>query len=86
MFDVHSDSSDDDRSPPPSPDAASRAKHLVPTRLGNFRLLAQHQLDVPPFIKVAKWQSEETGLKVVWADTPGASLVSLAVSSVLPRG
>ncbi|KPV78065.1 uncharacterized protein RHOBADRAFT_40608 [Rhodotorula graminis WP1] len=71
MLDVHSDSSDDDRSPPPSPADASRDEHVVPTRLGNFRLLAQHQLDVPPFIKVAKWQSEETGLKVVWADTPG---------------
>ncbi|GAA5857081.1 hypothetical protein JCM9279_001948 [Rhodotorula babjevae] len=71
MLDVHSDSSDGDRSPPPSPTGPPRGEHVVPSRLGNFRLLALHQLDVPPFITIAKWQSEKTGLKVVWADTPG---------------
>ncbi|TNY19824.1 Metalloenzyme, LuxS/M16 peptidase-like protein [Rhodotorula diobovata] len=69
MLDVHSDSSNGG-SPPTSPIEA-HDDHVVPHRVGNFRLLAEHQLDVPPFIKIAKWQSEATGLKVVWANTPG---------------
>ncbi|GAA5820516.1 hypothetical protein JCM3770_002282 [Rhodotorula araucariae] len=68
-LDVHSDSSGDE-SPPPSP-APSVGEHVVPTRVGKFRLLAQHRLDVPPYTTIAKWESEDSGLKVVWADTPG---------------
>lgn len=85
MLDVHSDTSDGDRSPPPSPSDPPRGEPVVPSRLGNFRLLAEHQLDVPPFIKIGKWQSDKTGLKVVWADTPGASLVPALSPLVLPR-
>ncbi|BGP44450.1 hypothetical protein JCM10450v2_000264 [Rhodotorula kratochvilovae] len=64
--DLHSDSSGDE-SPPPTP----VDEHVVPSRLGNFRLLAEHQLEVPPYTKIAKWESQASGLKVVWADTPG---------------
>jgi hypothetical protein len=44
-------------------------RHEVPQRLGDFVLLTQHKLDDAP-ITVYKWQSEASGLKVVWADTP----------------
>ncbi|GAA5972730.1 hypothetical protein JCM11641_002994 [Rhodosporidiobolus odoratus] len=59
---------------PPAPVQAvpqHMSDHVVPSRLGNFTLLAEHQLELPPFTKIAKWQSQKTGMKVIWADTPG---------------
>ncbi|GAA5907574.1 hypothetical protein JCM6882_004415 [Rhodosporidiobolus microsporus] len=50
-------------SPPPGP--------RVPSRVGNFDLVTKHRLDVPPYTTIAKWRSRESGLSVVWADTPG---------------
>ncbi|GAA5981277.1 hypothetical protein JCM10908_004050 [Rhodotorula pacifica] len=38
---------------------------------GSFRLIAYRQLDIAPYIQVAKWQCQKTGLTVVWSDTPG---------------
>ncbi|GAA5828259.1 hypothetical protein JCM11251_002663 [Rhodosporidiobolus azoricus] len=43
----------------------------VPTDIGNFDLVVKHRLNVPPYTTIAKWRSRETGMKVVWADTPG---------------
>ncbi|GAA6054753.1 hypothetical protein JCM3770_000926 [Rhodotorula araucariae] len=68
-LDVHSDSSGHE-SAPLSP-APSVGEHVIPARVGKFRLLAQHRLDVPPYTTIAKWESVDSGLKVVWADTPG---------------
>ncbi|GAA5830688.1 hypothetical protein JCM5353_004086 [Sporobolomyces roseus] len=54
-----------------SDDEDSRhGKKRIPERVGNFRLLAKHKIDVAPYPRVAKWVSEKSGLKVVWADTP----------------
>ncbi|GAA5858806.1 hypothetical protein JCM8547_004996 [Rhodosporidiobolus lusitaniae] len=61
---------EDDR--PPSLLETTKAKdHPIPSRVGNFRLLVEHQLEVAPYTRIAKWQSEKSGLKVIWADTPG---------------
>ncbi|GAA6002573.1 hypothetical protein JCM10207_007572, partial [Rhodosporidiobolus poonsookiae] len=43
----------------------------IPDNVGNFHLVRTHELDAPPFTRIAKWESVKTGLKVVWADTPG---------------
>lgn len=48
----------------------SSSKRPIPERVGNFVLLAKHKIDVAPHIRVAKWRSEKSGLKVIWADTP----------------
>ena len=60
--------------PPPSSQgqgADRRTSPVVPSRLGNFDLLTSFKLDFAD-IKVAKWQSRVTGLKVVWAQADGA--------------
>lgn len=38
---------------------------------GDFKLLAEESLEFSKDVKVVKWQSESTGLKVVWADVEG---------------
>ncbi|GAA5862487.1 hypothetical protein JCM1840_004199 [Sporobolomyces johnsonii] len=68
ISDYATDTEDEDSSPPSTP--LSPTEDDIPRRVGNFVLLAEHQLDVPPYIRVAKWQSEKSGLKVVWADVP----------------
>lgn len=42
----------------------------IPSRMGNFDLLTEFKLGFAD-IKVAKWQSRVTGLKVVWAQADG---------------
>lgn len=44
--------------------------HDIPSKIGNFELLAQEKLDYSD-ITIAKWRSTSTGLKVVWADVEG---------------
>lgn len=41
---------------------------------GDFKLLAEESLEFAKDVKVVKWQSESTGLKVVWADVEGELL------------
>lgn len=67
-----------ERSPPPSPVSPlaplshkSPSGLAVPQRVGNFELIAHHQLEVPPYIQIAKYRSTKSGLKVLWADCPG---------------
>ncbi|BGO99155.1 hypothetical protein NBRC10513v2_000259 [Rhodotorula toruloides] len=67
-----------ERSPPPSPVSPlaplshkSPSGLAVPQRVGNFELIAHHQLEVPPYIQIAKYRSTKSGLKVIWADCPG---------------
>ncbi|BGP21371.1 hypothetical protein JCM10295v2_000245 [Rhodotorula toruloides] len=75
----HTDSeSEGDRSPPPSPASPlaslshkSPSGLTVPQRVGSFELIAHHQLELPPYIQIAKYRSTASGLKVVWADCPG---------------
>ncbi|GAA6012656.1 hypothetical protein JCM11491_005471 [Sporobolomyces phaffii] len=65
-----------------APDDSDASDHdLIPERVGNFVLLAQHEINVAPHIRVAKWQSEKSGLSVVWADTP--DLVSSFAATVV---
>ncbi|GAA5946474.1 hypothetical protein JCM3765_000259 [Sporobolomyces pararoseus] len=52
----------------------------VPERVGNFVLQTHHKLDSAP-ITVYKWESERSGLKVVWADT--SSLISTFSTTVV---
>lgn len=84
---THTDSSSDE-SPPHSPASSTSSLgdgHAIPSRLGNFRLLTEFQLGVAPFTKVVKWQSEKSGLKVVWADTPGALATGSSIRSKAAR-
>lgn len=48
------------------------APQLVPQHLGNFDLIVQEQLEFAD-LRVAKWRSRETGLKVVHIDVEGTS-------------
>lgn len=45
----------------------------IPESVGDFRLLTTFTLPHAPSIQVAKYMSMRTGLKVVWASTPGQS-------------
>ena len=54
-------------------DGASRIEKL-PKSVGNFELLVEEELEFAKDIRVAKWQSRETGMKVVWADVEGLHL------------
>lgn len=39
----------------------------IPKTVGDFKLVVEDSLEFAPEIQIAKWQSESTGLKVVWA-------------------
>ncbi|GAA5991721.1 hypothetical protein JCM5350_000584 [Sporobolomyces pararoseus] len=52
----------------------------IPERVGNFRLLAKHKL-AGTQIHVAKWKSVNSGLSVIWADTP--DLISSFATTVV---
>lgn len=55
-----------------SPPAAADDDGPVPDRLGNFdRIVGPLRLDYAN-VELAKWQSRETGLTVVWVDMEGA--------------
>jgi hypothetical protein len=43
----------------------------LPRSVGNFELIVEEQLEFAKDIRIAKWRSKETGLKVVWADVEG---------------
>lgn len=51
-------------------------RNSIPAKLGNFNLVVQEKLDYAD-ITVAKWVSEVSGLKVVWADVEGKPLYLL---------
>ena len=44
----------------------------IPSQLGNFKLVTQVKLGYSP-TQIVNWQSQETGLKVVWIDVEGES-------------
>ncbi|GAA6040381.1 hypothetical protein JCM8097_007588 [Rhodosporidiobolus ruineniae] len=56
---------------PSNPPSSPPPRHAIPSRVGDFTLLTEHQLEVAPYTRIVKWQSDRSGLKVVWADTPG---------------
>ena len=56
-------------------DGPTRIEKL-PKSVGNFELLVEEELEFAKDIRVAKWQSRETGMKVVWADVEGLHLFS----------
>ena len=49
------------------PQAQSTMLNAIPSKLGNFELITEETLEFAD-VKIAKWRSKETGLKVVWAD------------------
>ena len=53
---------------------APASPNAIPETLGNFKLVTQVKLDYSP-TQIVKWQSQETGLKVVWIDVEGALIV-----------
>ena len=53
--------------PSPIRAPASSGAHEIPTKVGDFELLATGQLEFAP-ITVSKWVSQKSGLKVVYAD------------------
>ncbi|GAA5957638.1 hypothetical protein JCM21900_000776 [Sporobolomyces salmonicolor] len=65
--DYTTDTEDENSSPPSTLLPPTRD---IPRRVGNSILLAEREIDIPPYIRVAKWQSEKSRLKVVWADVP----------------
>ncbi|GAA6002779.1 hypothetical protein JCM10207_007672 [Rhodosporidiobolus poonsookiae] len=54
-----------------SPPKSTQKNHAIPDVVGNFHLVTEHELEAPPYTRIAKWESVKTGLKVVWADVPG---------------
>lgn len=44
----------------------------LPEKVGDFRLVVEDQLDFAKDVKIAKWQSESTGLKVVYGSNESA--------------
>ncbi|GAA6058540.1 hypothetical protein JCM10212_006979 [Sporobolomyces blumeae] len=56
----------------------------IPDRVGDFALVRKISLKTTPRIRVAKWQSEKSGLTVYWADVPDlvASLATTVVTEV----
>ncbi|GAA5923094.1 uncharacterized protein JCM15063_003529 [Sporobolomyces koalae] len=62
------------------PSEGQTHKH-IPDRVDSFVLLKKHKIDVAPQIRVAKWRSEKSGLKVIWAETPEL-ITSLAITVV----
>lgn len=50
----------------PSP-SSPNSRIEVPKEVGDFKLVVADSLEFAPQIQIAKWQSESTGLKVVWA-------------------
>ncbi|KAL8292284.1 hypothetical protein RQP46_001750 [Phenoliferia psychrophenolica] len=50
--------------------APAASSHEIPSQLGNFKLVTQVKLGYSP-TQIVKWQSQETGLKVVWIDVEG---------------
>ena len=60
--------------------AVSSNKHAIPMRVGNFRLVKEHQVSFAP-IQVAKWRSDVSGLSVVWASSSGEIGLSVQSSS-----
>lgn len=44
----------------------------MPEKVGDFRLVVEDQLDFAKDVKIAKWQSESTGLKVVYGSNESA--------------
>lgn len=55
---------------PFEPQAESTMLNAIPSKLGNFELITEETLEFAD-VKIAKWRSKETGLKVVWADVEG---------------
>lgn len=55
----------------PAPVDGEWKGHSIPSVVGNFELLADENLEYAKHVKVAKWRSKETGLKVVWCDVEG---------------
>ena len=67
---AYSFSANEDQDVESDDETRGSGKKRIPERVGNFKLLTKHKLDIPPYPRVAKWVSEKSGLKVVWADTP----------------
>jgi hypothetical protein len=42
----------------------------IPSTVGDFKLLTEEKLEFAD-VKIVKWRSESTGLRVVWADVEG---------------
>ncbi|KAK4699612.1 presequence protease, partial [Phenoliferia sp. Uapishka_3] len=51
----------------PTPSSSS---HSIPSKVGNFNLITSVDLSYSP-TQIVKYQSEKTGLKVVWVDVEG---------------
>lgn len=65
----------------------------LPRSVGNFELIVEEQLEFAEDIRIAKWRSRETGLKVVWADVEGplvqgyfSVITEVRLTSYLYRG
>jgi hypothetical protein len=52
--------------------AVATVRQEIPQLVGNFELITEETLEFAD-VRVAKWRSKETGLKVVWADVEGES-------------
>lgn len=54
--------------------SSQRSHSAIPSRAGNFELVDEvrlHEREYGSDLTIAKWRSKETGLTVVWANTPG---------------
>lgn len=44
----------------------------IPAEVGDFKLVVQDELEFAKGVQIAKWQSQSTGLKVVWCGNESA--------------
>ncbi|GAA5862491.1 hypothetical protein JCM1840_004200 [Sporobolomyces johnsonii] len=51
--------------------ASATAPLAIPDKVGDFKLVTQQKLDFAADVQIAKWESESTGLKVVWSGVEG---------------
>ena len=45
----------------------------IPDQVGDFKLVTKPELDFAKGTQLAKWESQSTGLKVVWSGVEGKS-------------
>ncbi|GAA5957635.1 hypothetical protein JCM21900_000775 [Sporobolomyces salmonicolor] len=51
--------------------ASAAAPLSIPDKVGDFKLVTRQKLDFAADVQIAKWESESTGLKVVWSGVEG---------------
>lgn len=65
----------------PSTSSSSTPLISIPDKVGDFKLVTKQDLDFATGVQLAKWESESTGLKVVWSGVEGESNSTLTMTA-----